>query len=63
VNPPGKRLWRPGRVRIVVGSPLDLSDFRSDRPGDIRRATDVLMDTISKLSGQEYVDVYTRPAA
>jgi 1-acyl-sn-glycerol-3-phosphate acyltransferase len=63
VNPRGKRLWRPGRVRVVVGSPLDLSGYSVDRPGDVRRATDHLMATLSQMSGQEYVDTYSRQSA
>jgi 1-acyl-sn-glycerol-3-phosphate acyltransferase len=60
VNPRGKRLWRPSRVRVAVGPPLDLSRYCVDHPGDVRRATDHLMVTLSQMSGQEYVNTYAR---
>jgi 1-acyl-sn-glycerol-3-phosphate acyltransferase len=65
VNPPGRRAWRHGRVRITVCEPLDLSDYH-DRPVDrttLRAATDTLMRTLAARSGQEYVDVYARRPA
>jgi 1-acyl-sn-glycerol-3-phosphate acyltransferase len=63
VNPPGARLWRPGKVDVVVGQPLVLSQFSADSPTDVREATDHLMATLSRLSGQQYVDSYTQRAS
>ncbi|MGK9272426.1 1-acyl-sn-glycerol-3-phosphate acyltransferase [Williamsia muralis] len=63
VNPPGARLWRPGKVHVVVGQPLVLARFSADSPTDVREATDHLMATLSRLSGQQYVDTYTQRAA
>ncbi|PVY33828.1 lysophospholipid acyltransferase family protein [Williamsia muralis] len=63
VNPPGARLWRPGKVHVVVGQPLVLSTFSADSPTDVREATDHLMAALSRLSGQQYVDSYTQRAA
>ena len=63
VNPPGARLWRPGKVDVVVGQPLALSRFSADSPTDVCEATDHLMATLSRLSGQQYVDSYTQRAA
>lgn len=51
VNPPGRRLLRPGRVDIVIGRPVT-TDAR------IREATDQLMQRIVILAGQQYVDEY-----
>jgi 1-acyl-sn-glycerol-3-phosphate acyltransferase len=56
------KLWRPVRVRIVFGEPLDLSPYGRD-PDDrdaVRAATDVLMETLQRQGGQEYVDTYAR---
>lgn len=59
------------RVGVVVGEPLDFSRFagmENDR-FVLRSITDEIMHELSKLSGQEYVDVYAssvkkpRPAA
>lgn len=52
VDAPGRRRWRRGRVRIVLGAPLEVDS------ADCRRATDVLIAQIEALSGQEYVDAY-----
>lgn len=52
VDAPGGRRWRRGRVRVVLGAPLDV-----DRD-DCRRATDALMAQIRTLSGQAYVGAY-----
>ncbi|MFT3661554.1 MAG: lysophospholipid acyltransferase family protein [Gordonia sp. (in: high G+C Gram-positive bacteria)] len=54
VNPPGSRLLRPGRVEVVIGRPLDVD---VDEVG-VRAATDLLLDRITVLSGQRYVDRY-----
>ena len=48
------------KVGVVVGEPLDFSRFRG-MEGDrfvLRSITDEIMHELSKLSGQEYVDVY-----
>ena len=59
------------RVGVVIGEPLDFSRFagmENDR-FVLRSITDEIMHELSKLSGQEYVDVYassmkkSRPAA
>lgn len=52
---------RPGRVRVLIGEPLDLAPW-AGRVGDRvaeREITDELMRRIQALTGQEYVhDVY-----
>ncbi|MDT7713957.1 MAG: 1-acyl-sn-glycerol-3-phosphate acyltransferase [Pseudonocardiales bacterium] len=63
-NPVGSRLWRPAKIRIVIGEPLDFSryfDIADDRQVE-RAITDEVMYTLMELSGQEYVDVYASKA-
>jgi 1-acyl-sn-glycerol-3-phosphate acyltransferase len=60
VNPIGSRMWRPAKVRIKIGKPIDFSRYygmANDR--FIQRSmTDEIMYALMELSGQEYVDVY-----
>lgn len=44
--------WRRGRVRVVVGAPVDV------RTGEVREATDRLMAAIGALTGQRPLDHY-----
>jgi 1-acyl-sn-glycerol-3-phosphate acyltransferase len=63
-NPVGSRFWRPARIRIVIGEPLDFSryfDIPDDRQVE-RAITDEVMYALMELSGQEYVDVYATKA-
>ncbi|MTD17373.1 1-acyl-sn-glycerol-3-phosphate acyltransferase [Nakamurella sp. YIM 132087] len=60
VNPIGSKMWRPGRIQMIVGRPLDFSRYEG-MAGDRfveRSMTDEVMYRIMELSGQEYVDVY-----
>jgi 1-acyl-sn-glycerol-3-phosphate acyltransferase len=60
VNPIGSKLWRPRRIQLVIGRPLDFSRYEGlvgDRFVE-RSMTDEIMYRIMELSGQEYVDVY-----
>lgn len=60
VNPIGNKLWRPRRIQLVIGRPLDFSRYEGlvgDRFVE-RSMTDEIMYRIMELSGQEYVDVY-----
>lgn len=64
VNPPGRRMWRPHRVDIVVGRPLAPPAPVTD-DGDsheLRLATDRLMAEIAVLAGQPYADTYATRA-
>jgi 1-acyl-sn-glycerol-3-phosphate acyltransferase len=56
------RLWRPARVRIVIGPPMDLSRFSrtADDRAAVRAATDALMRLLERQGGLEYVDRYAR---
>jgi len=59
-NPVGSRFWRPVRIGIRIGEPLDFSRYAGitdDRQVE-RAMTDEIMDAVQRLSGQEYVDVY-----
>jgi len=60
VNPIGSKMWRPGRIKMVVGRPLDFSRYEG-MAGDRfveRSMTDEIMYRIMELSGQQYVDKY-----
>ena len=60
VNPIGSKMWKPGRIQMVVGRPLDFSRYEG-MAGDrfVERAmTDEIMYRLMELSGQEYVDLY-----
>ena len=60
VSPVGARMFRPHKVRIKIGEPLDFSRYfgmANDR--FIQRSmTDEIMYALMELSGAEYVDVY-----
>lgn len=60
VMPIGSTLPKVRRVGVVFGEPLDFSRFEgmeSDR-FILRSITDEIMYELSRISGQEYVDVY-----
>ena len=63
-NPVGSRYWRPCRIGIRIGEPIDFSRYfgvTDDR--QIERAmTDEVMYALMELSGQDYVDVYATSA-
>ena len=60
LNPIGSRMWRPHKVHIRIGEPLDFSRY-AGMEGDRfieRSMTDEIMYTLMELSGQTYVDTY-----
>ena len=64
VAPPGKKFGRYARPRVRFGRPLDFSRYEglaNDR-FVLRSATAELMYELMRLSGQEYVDVYSSDA-
>jgi 1-acyl-sn-glycerol-3-phosphate acyltransferase len=64
VAPPGKIFGRLTRPHVVFGEPLDFSRYEG-MEGDryvLRSITDEIMYAIMKLSGQEYVDIYSTRA-
>ena len=59
-NPIGSKMWRPHKIRIKIGKPMDFSRYEGlagDRFVE-RSITDEIMYEVMELSGQEYVDVY-----
>lgn len=56
VQPIGARFPRPGRVTLTFGEPMDVTSVEG--PADVRRHTDLLMERIRMLTGQEYVPTY-----
>ncbi|MDQ3273881.1 MAG: 1-acyl-sn-glycerol-3-phosphate acyltransferase, partial [Actinomycetota bacterium] len=64
VAPPGRVFGRFARPGVRFGKPLDFSRYEgmeSDRYV-LRSITDEIMYEIMKLSGQEYVDLYSARA-
>jgi 1-acyl-sn-glycerol-3-phosphate acyltransferase len=60
VNPIGSKMWRPHRITMVVGRPLDFSRYEG-MAGDRfveRSMTDEIMYRLMEMGHQEYVDVY-----
>lgn len=59
-NPVGSRVWRPAKIVVEFGEPLNFSRYRelAANRAVVRSATDEAMYALMKLSGQEYVDTY-----
>lgn len=60
VMPIGTRIPKIRRIGVIVGEPLDFSRF-AGLEGDrfvLRSVTDELVDTLRRMGGQEYVDLY-----
>ena len=58
--PPGQKLPRPGRITVKIGKPLQFEEY-FDQPAGARQrraVTDLVMEAIQELSGQEYVPMY-----
>lgn len=63
-NPIGSKMWKPTKIRIKIGKPLDFSRYyglAGDRFVE-RSITDEVMYALMELSGQEYVDIYAQKA-
>ena len=60
VQPIGRRIPRPGRIGIRIGEPLDFSAYAGAQKDSqvLRKVADEIRESIQKLSGQQYVDVY-----
>ena len=60
VMPIGTKIPKVRRVGVVFGEPLDFSRFQGMETDRfiLRSITDEIMYELSRLSGQEYVDVY-----
>jgi 1-acyl-sn-glycerol-3-phosphate acyltransferase len=60
VMPIGSKMPKVRRIGVIFGEPLDFSRFEG-LEGDrfiLRAITDEIMYELSRISGQEYVDVY-----
>ncbi|WP_163800098.1 lysophospholipid acyltransferase family protein [Mycolicibacterium sediminis] len=60
VNPPGKKMWRFGRVEVRFGKPMDFSRFEGLAGNRFieRAVIDEIVYELMQMSGQEYVDLY-----
>lgn len=60
MNPIGSKMWRPAKITIKIGKPIDFSRFEGMAGNRFveRAVTDEVMYDLMLLSGQEYVDVY-----
>lgn len=60
MNPIGSKMWKPAKITVRVGEPIDFSRFEGMGGNRFveRTVTDEVMYSLMRLSGQEYVDVY-----
>ncbi|WP_287220763.1 lysophospholipid acyltransferase family protein [Rhodococcus sp. (in: high G+C Gram-positive bacteria)] len=60
MNPIGSKMWKPAKVTVRIGEPIDFSRFEGMGGNRFveRTVTDEVMYALMQLSGQEYVDVY-----
>ena len=61
IQPTGQIVPKVRRVEMVFGEPLFFTGDSRDLQV-LREATDVIMNSIQKLSGQEFVDMYASEA-
>jgi 1-acyl-sn-glycerol-3-phosphate acyltransferase len=64
IQPTGQVLPKIKRVGIAFGEPIDMSVYagRQKDPAVLREATNLVMDALKQLGGQEYVDIYATKA-
>ncbi|MBJ8343235.1 1-acyl-sn-glycerol-3-phosphate acyltransferase [Antrihabitans sp. YC2-6] len=60
VTPPGTKKFKPAKVTVRVGKPMDFSRFEGLGGNRFieRAVADEVMYELMQLSGQEYVDIY-----
>lgn len=60
MNPIGSKSYRPTKITVRLGAPLDFSRYEGLGGSRFieRAVTDEVMYELMKLSGQEYVDLY-----
>jgi 1-acyl-sn-glycerol-3-phosphate acyltransferase len=64
LQPVGSRIPRLHRVSVEFGRPIDASEFgQANSARARRRLTDVLMEDIQRMSGQEKAEVYNEAPA
>jgi 1-acyl-sn-glycerol-3-phosphate acyltransferase len=61
IQPTGQVVPRVRQVEMVFGEPMYFDGDSTDQKR-LREITDEIMQTIQKLSGQEYVDIYATKA-
>jgi len=61
IQPTGQVVPRVRQVEMVFGEPMYFDGDSTDQKR-LREITDQIMQTIQKLSGQEYVDIYATKA-
>ena len=63
-NPIGSKMWKPTKIGVKIGKPLDFSRYEGlDGDRFVERSiTDEVMYALMELSGQEYVDMYAAKA-
>ena len=64
IQPTGQVFPKIMRVGIAFGEPIDMSQYagRQRDPAALREATNLIMDSLKNLGGQEYVDIYATKA-
>ncbi|MCX6403420.1 MAG: lysophospholipid acyltransferase family protein [Actinobacteria bacterium] len=64
IQPTGQVFPKIMRVGIAFGEPIDMSQYagRQRDPAALREATNLVMDSLKNLGGQEYVDIYATKA-
>jgi 1-acyl-sn-glycerol-3-phosphate acyltransferase len=64
IQPTGKVIPRIKRVKVIIGEPIDFSIYKDGvrDPAVLREATNLVMNKLQLLSGQEYVDIYATKA-
>ncbi|MFD5809745.1 lysophospholipid acyltransferase family protein [Rhodococcus aetherivorans] len=60
MNPIGSKMWKPAKVTVRIGEPIDFSRFEGMGGNRFveRTVTDEVMYALMRLSGQQYVDIY-----
>lgn len=64
IQPTGQVFPKIKRVGVAFGEPIDMSVYAGKQrdPAVLREATNLVMDSLKKLGGQEYVDIYATKA-
>lgn len=64
IQPTGQVLPKIKRVGVAFGEPIDMSRFAGKQkdPAALREATNLVMESLKRLGGQEYVDIYATKA-
>ncbi|ATQ28168.1 acyl-phosphate glycerol 3-phosphate acyltransferase [Rhodococcus ruber Chol-4] len=60
MNPIGSKMWKPAKVTVRIGEPIDFSRFEGMSGNRFveRTVTDEVMYALMRLSDQQYVDIY-----